>query len=184
MVYVILAEGFEEIEALCAVDVLRRAGADTTTVGLSGKTVSGAHGIVVLCDAVMDDIISDVPEMLVLPGGMPGVTNLDACRSVGNLIGATLDRGGFVGAICAAPMVLGRRGYLKGRRAVCFPGFEKYLEGATIVHEDVVRDGQIVTSRSMGTDLPFALELVACLFGRERSLEIGSAVSADPSAGI
>lgn len=181
MVYVILATGFEEIEALCAVDVLRRAGAEVATVGLSDADVRGAHGITVVCDTVLDEVADNVPDMLVLPGGMPGVTNLDACPAIGDLTEATLVGGGYVGAICAAPMVLGRRGYLRGRRAMCFPGFEKYLDGAKIVHGDVVRDGQIVTSRSMGTALPFALELVACLFGRERSIEVGASIAADAS---
>ncbi len=180
MVYVILADGFEEIEALTPVDFLRRAGAEVVTVGISGEVAVGAHGIPVKCDicAANTDIFAETPEMVVFPGGMPGASNIDAFDGTDKLISDTLSAGGYVGAICAAPMILGKRGYLRGKRAVCFPGFEKYLDGATVTECDAVRDGNVVTSRCMGTAFSFALELAACLFGRERAEETLAAVMA------
>lgn len=169
-VYVLLADGFEEIEALTSVDVLRRAGLKVITVGISGEAAVGAHRISVMCDvcAAGGSYSLDDPAMLVLPGGMPGAENIDSFRATDRYIEDTLGAGGFVGAICAAPMVLGKRGYLRGRRATCFPGFEKYLDGAILTEEDAVRDGCIITSRCMGTALPFALEMAECLIGKEK----------------
>ena len=169
MIYVILANGFEEVEALTPIDVLRRAGYEVTTVGITGKTAMGAHGIPVVCDVLAEDAgeLRDA-ELVVFPGGMPGAENINLFDKTDVYIRSALSNGGFVGAICAAPMVLGKRGYLEGRRAVCFPGFEEYLKGAEIVSgADAVRDGAFVTSRCMGTALSFALELVECLGGRE-----------------
>lgn len=169
-VYVLLADGFEEIEALTPTDVLRRAGLNVITVGISGESAVGAHGIAVKCDVCAADgsySLTD-PAALVIPGGMPGAENIDRFAKIDEYIKSTLASGGFVGAICAAPMVLGKRGYLRGRRATCFPGFEKYLDGAVLACDDAVRDGNIVTSRCMGTALPFALALAECLIGKER----------------
>lgn len=179
MVYVILADGFEEIEALCPVDVLRRAGADVKTVGITGRTVTSSHAVSVNCDlyAREDTLDFDSCEMLVFPGGMPGAANIDKYPETDSYIEKVLKGGGFVGAICAAPMILGKRGYLCGRRAVCFPGFEDDLHGAEIVDADVVRDGQFVTSRCMGTALPFAMELVECLYGKEKRDAVQAAVN-------
>ncbi|MCQ2456137.1 MAG: DJ-1/PfpI family protein [Clostridia bacterium] len=179
MVYVILANGFEEIEALTAVDVLRRAGAEVRTVGITGRVACGAHGIPVTCDVTFDELDErETPELLVLPGGMPGAANIDGFYGTDGLIKKTLDGGGYVGAICAAPLVPGKRGLLAGRRAVCFPGFEEYLTGAEITDCDVVRDGQFVTSKCMGTALPFAIELVSCLYGREKAEKVKASVMA------
>lgn len=178
MVYVLLAKGFEETEALCTVDFLRRAGLEVLTVGMSGEMICGAHGISVVCDTVIESISDAKPQMLVLPGGMPGVSNLDTAPGTDNMISETLENGGIIGAVCAAPMILGKRGLLKGRRAVCFPGFEKYLFGAEILSCDVVRDGNFVTSRSMGTVLAFATELTASVLGRDKADETLKAVIA------
>lgn len=170
MVYVVLADGFEEIEALTPVDVLRRAGLEVVTVGISGKTAMGAHGIPVVCDVTADEVDDSLAgaEMLVFPGGMPGADNIDKFPKTDAYIKAVLDRGGYVAAICASPMILGKRGYLDGKNAVCFPGFEEYLMGATVLKDaDAVRDGNIITSRCMGTALPFALELVEALLGKD-----------------
>lgn len=167
MVYVILADGFEEVEALCPVDVMRRAGIEVTTVGISGKSATGAHGIRVECDVTADDAgdMSDA-EALVFPGGMPGAANIDGYHRTDEWISSVIGNGGYVAAICASPMILGKRGYLRGRRAVCFPGFEEYLEGAHLVPDaDAVRDGEFITSRCMGTAFPFALEIVEALRG-------------------
>ena len=132
MVYLFLANGFEEIEALCPLDLLRRAGVAVTTVGVGGETVLGAHGIPVVADIPEAMYRDSSPEMIILPGGMPGSENLDKSRTVDAALRAAVNTGAYVGAICAAPMVLGRRGYLRGRRAICFPGFENELTGAEI----------------------------------------------------
>ena len=164
MIYMFLADGFEEVEALCPLDILRRAGLEVTTVGIGGKDViRGAHGITVHAD-IPDIMYRDSsPDMLILPGGMPGSKNLDESRIVDAVLRSASRKGAYRAAICAAPMVLGRRGLLEGKRAVCFPGFEEYLKGATVDTENtVVRDGSIVTAKGMGAAFDFGLELVRC----------------------
>lgn len=174
MIYIFLAEGFEEIEALTPVDMLRRAGADVVTVGVGGgKNIRGAHGITVTADITEDEAAKrlaggEVPEMVVLPGGLPGADNLNASTTVLMYTCAAYNAGKTVAAICAAPYILGECDLLRGRRAVCYPGFEDHLHGAEVVDEDVVRDGNIITGRAMGAALPFALELVDDMFGREK----------------
>ena len=160
MIIVLLAEGFEEIEALTPVDMMRRAGLDVKTVGISGKTVVGSHGIAVVADATPDDIDLSKVDFAVFPGGMPGSLNLDASPYTDEVISAVLSNGGRLAAICAAPLVLGRRGLLNGKNATCFPGFEGELQGATIIDADFVTDGNITTGRGMEYSLPFAKELV------------------------
>ena len=180
MVYIVLADGFEEIEALTPADVLRRAGIEVTTVGISGKTATGAHGIRVECDVTADEA-GDISaaEALVFPGGMPGASNIDGYPETDGWIESVLAGGGYLAAICASPMILGKRGYLKGRSAVCFPGFEEYLEGADVQKgADAVRDGRFITSRCMGTAFPFALEIVEALRGREARDSVEKAVLA------
>jgi 4-methyl-5(b-hydroxyethyl)-thiazole monophosphate biosynthesis len=173
MIYVFLADGFEEIEALTPVDMLRRAGGEVTTVGVGGKNIRGAHGITVTAD-ITDDEASKIleggetPEMVVLPGGMPGADNLNASAVVDSFIRSACNSGAFVGAICAAPYILGDRGILKGKRAVCYPGFENHLTGAAVSDAGAVRDGNIITGRAMGAALPFSLELVEAMFGRAK----------------
>jgi 4-methyl-5(b-hydroxyethyl)-thiazole monophosphate biosynthesis len=160
MIIVLLAEGFEEIEALTPVDMFRRASLDVKTVGISGKTVTGAHGITVVADATPDEIDLAKVDFAVFPGGMPGSLNLDASKYTDKVISAVLANGGRLAAICAAPLVLGRRGLLKGKNATCFPGFECELTGATVIDADFVTDGNITTGRGMEYSLPFAKELV------------------------
>ena len=160
MIIVLLAEGFEEIEALTPVDMMRRAGLDVKTVGISGKTVVGSHGIAVVADATTDEIDLSKVDFAVFPGGMPGSLNLDASPYTDEVISAVLSNGGRLAAICAAPLVLGRRGLLNGKNATCFPGFEGELQGATIIDADFVTDGNITTGRGMEYSLPFAKELV------------------------
>ena len=160
-----LADGFEEVEALCPLDILRRAGLEVTTVGIGGKdAIRGAHGIIVHAD-IPDVMYRDSnPDMLILPGGMPGSKNLDESRIVDSALRAASRKGAYLAAICAAPMVLGKRGYLEGKRAVCFPGFEEYLTGATVDGENtVVRDGNVITAKGMGAAFGFGLELVKAL---------------------
>lgn len=159
-----LAEGFEEVEALCPLDILRRAGLEVTTVGIGGKDViRGAHGIIVHTD-IPDIMYRDSsPDMLILPGGMPGSKNLDESRIVDSALRAASRKGAYLAAICAAPMVLGKRGLLEGKNAVCFPGFEEYLKGAAVdTEKTVVRDGNVITAKGMGAAFDFGLELVKC----------------------
>lgn len=182
MVYLFLANGFEEVEALCPLDLLRRAGVQVTTVSVGGgDTVVGAHGIAVQAD-MPDTMYRDAkPEMIVLPGGMPGSKNLDESRTVDAALKAAHTSGGYLAAICAAPMVLGKRGYLEGKTATCFPGFEEYLKGATIAANGVrvVTDGKVITAAGMGVALEFGLALVAALKGKETADELRRAVLAD-----
>ena len=160
MIIVLLADGFEEIEALTPVDMLRRAGLEVKTVGIMGMTPTGAHGIKVVCDTCPNEIDLSKVTMAVFPGGMPGATNLDAADYSNEVITAVSANGGHLAAICAAPLVLGRRGLLEGKRATCFPGFESELRGAEIINADFVTDGNVTTGRGMEYSLPFAKELV------------------------
>jgi len=160
MIIVLLADGFEEIEALTPVDMLRRAGLEVKTVGITSKIAVGAHSIPVVCDALPSDInLSDV-SMAIFPGGMPGALNLDASNYTDKVIESVLSRGGHIAAICAAPLVFGRRGLLNGKRATCYPGFEDELKGATVTGEEFVTDDNITTGKGMEYSLPFAKELV------------------------
>ena len=165
MIYMFLADGFEEVEALCPLDILRRAGLDVTTVGVGGKDViQGAHGITVHAD-IPDILYRDsAPDMIILPGGMPGSTNLDESKALDAALKVASKKGAYLCAICAAPLVLGNRGYLDGKAAVCYPGFEQYLKGAHVPEgESVVRDGNIITAKGMGVAFDFGLELVRAL---------------------
>lgn len=164
MVYVHLADGFEEIEALTVVDVLRRADIPVKTVSvMAGKTVMGAHDIPVIADLMFAEADYESCEMIILPGGMPGTINLGRHEGLAKQIASFDAHGKWIAAICAAPSVLGKMSLLKGKRATSFPGFENELIGAEYSEERVVRDGKIVTSRSAGTAMEFALELVRLL---------------------
>ena len=178
MIYMFLADGFEEIEALCPLDILRRAGLEVTTVGVGGKDmIRGAHGITVQAD-IPDIMYRDSsPDMVILPGGMPGSSNLDESRIVDSALRAAHRQGKYLAAICAAPMVLGKRGYLEGKRAVCFPGFEEFLNGAIVDPDSsLVRDGNIITAKGMGVAFDFGLELVRCMKDEETAEKIRSSV--------
>lgn len=179
MIYLFLANGFEEIEALCPLDLLRRAGLEVTTVGIGGDVVRGAHGITVHADIPEGMFADAAPDMLILPGGMPGAKNLDESRTVDAALKAATRRGALIAAICAAPMVLGHRDLLKGKEAICYPGFEKELNGAKISDKRVVRDGNIITAAGMGVALEFGLELVKALKGADTAEAIRRAVLAD-----
>lgn len=180
MIYMFLADGFEEVEALCPLDILRRAGLEVTTVGIGGKDViQGAHGIIVHAD-IPDIMYRDSsPEMLILPGGMPGSKNLDESRIVDSALRAASRNGSYLAAICAAPMVLGKRGLLNGKKAVCFPGFEEYLTGAAVSETaTVVRDGNVITAKGMGAAFDFGIELVKCFKNDGTAERIKSSVFA------
>jgi len=181
MVYMFLANGFEEIEALCPLDLLRRAGVEVTTVAIGGDAlkVTGSHGITVLADMDESEFADEAPEMVILPGGMPGATNLDESAVVDGAIRAALANDAYLAAICAAPMILGKRDLLVGKRAICFPGFEQYLNGATVAAERVVRDGKIITAAGMGVATDFGLALVAALRGKDAAITLRRAVLAD-----
>lgn len=172
MVAVFLANGFEEIEALTVVDMLRRVGVETVTVGVGSKTVVGTHGITVFADTEDTALTRDAWNAVVLPGGLPGTTNLEACDTVKRCVDATAKAGGYLCAICAAPSVLGHFGYLQGKRATCYPGFEEELCGATVTGDGVVQDGKIITAKGAGVSLPFALAVVAALTSPEIAADL------------
>ena len=176
MVYVLLAEGFEEVEALTPVDLLRRAGVEVRLVGVTGATVRGARGISVVNDLSMDEVDLAKADMLVLPGGMPGTTNLDEHPGVKRVVEDYVTSGKYVAAICAAPSILGGMGLLKGKRAACYPSVEDKLSGAVISRLPVVQDGNIITSRGMGTAIDFALKLTEILFDREKAEELAASI--------
>ncbi len=177
MICVFLANGFEEIEALTPVDILRRAGFEVRTVAVGNdNAVVGAHGITVVADIKEEELCTICPEAIVLPGGMPGAANLDNSRVVAMSVHQSMKHGGLVCAICAAPMVIGNLGYLNGKRATCFPGFEQYLEGADVCDEKVVRDGNIITAKGMGCANEFALAIVEALSGKEKADEIAKSI--------
>ena len=168
MIYVLLAHGFEEIEALTVVDILRRANIDVKMVSISnGISVAGAHNITVQADITMDMIQKDEMEMLILPGGMPGTDNLEKSEEVIDLITYANDNGKYISAICAAPKILGKMNILKLKSAVCYPGYEGELIGANISEEDVVIDGNIITSKAAGTASSFAFALVEVLLNKK-----------------
>ena len=164
MIYVLLAEGFEEMEAIAPIDLLRRAGCTVETVSVGNELlVVGAHGIGIRADRLIADITTDALEAVVLPGGMPGTLNLEASEAVQSLIGYAHDNGLILGAICAAPSILGHRGFLEGKHAVCYPGFEKDLIGAMVETASVVTDGTVITAKGAGVADQFGLALVAVL---------------------
>lgn len=174
---VFTADGFEEIEGLTVVDLLRRAGAEVLMVSVGeGLTVKGAHNIELKADVLFDDACYEDADILVLPGGMPGTLNLRNHQKLCVLLEKFAAKDKKIAAICAAPMVLGELGLLKGKRATCYPGFEDKLIEAEVCTERVVRDGNIITSRGLGTAIPFALELISQLYGKEKAEEIKKSV--------
>lgn len=175
MVYVFLAEGFEETEAVAPIDVLRRAGIEVCTVGVGGRRqITGAHGIPITADRSDDTLPDGEPEMIVLPGGMPGTRNLEASRAVLSCIDRCAEKGIWIGAICAAPSILGHKGLLKGRRVVCFPGFEPELAGAILEKGPVCEDGNIITAKGPGVAVEFGLALAAKLKGAHKAETVRS----------
>ena len=172
MVYVFFADGFEELEALSPVDVLRRADVAVTTVGVGKRQIIGAHQIPILCDTSTEELLLEDFDMIVLPGGMPGTTNLEASSVVMSVLDKAVAEKKWIAAICAAPSILGHRGLLKGKNAICFPGFENALEGAALSVEPVCIDGNLITAKGAGVALEFALTLVACLKGEETACKL------------
>ena len=176
-VYVFLADGFEEIEGLTVVDILRRAGVDVAMVSINGKKiVTGSHKIEIGADILFEETDFTDADLLVLPGGMPGTKYLGAHKELTELLKKANEKGTGLAAICAAPSVLGDLGLLNGKTAVCYPGFEERLTGATIGKHTVETDGNITTSRGMGTAIDFALELTKILCGKEKATELGKGI--------
>ena len=176
MVYVMLADGFEEIEAVTPIDILRRANIDVTTVSITENTsVTGAHNIKIHADTTISQIRPDNMQMLILPGGM-GHELLDASNEVHALINHALANDIYIGAICAAPSILGKKMILEGKKATCFPGFEKYLFGADILSDKVVTDGKIITGKGPGAAAEFGFELVKALKDTSTADELAKAM--------
>jgi len=170
MIYVFLAAGFEDIEALAPVDIMRRAGLKVQTVSITGeKVVTSAHDVGITADILLSQADFSQADMLVLPGGLPGATNLDACNPLTSAIKCHFEKGRAVAAICAAPLVLGHLGILAGRRATCYPGFETELKGAEYTAAIVEQDGNIITGKGPGAAFEFGYTIVDYFLGEGAS---------------
>ena len=168
MVYCFLADGFEEVEAIAPIDMLRRAGVEVKTVGVTGDVIDGRHGIKVIPDVLIKDIVLDNSlEAVILPGGLPGATNLEDSDAVQKAIDFSADNDKYVCAICAAPQILGHKGLLEGKEAIAYPGFESELKGAKISDEYVVLDGKFITAKGAGVATEFGLKIVSVLKSKE-----------------
>lgn len=179
MVYLFLADGFEEIEALTPVDMLRRAGIEIITVSINATpTVTGAHGIKVVADTTADRLTDDAADAVILPGGLPGADNLRMNETVQRHIDLAVKDGKLVCAICAAPRIPGEKGLLNNKTAVCYPGFEQYLKGAVISEEGCVRDGNVITAKGMGKSIDFACEIITALKDAQTAEKIKNAIFA------
>lgn len=177
MVYLFLANGFETVEALAVVDILRRAEIETVTVGVDSKEIVSSQKIKVECDELDSRIgcLDDI-DAVILPGGMPGTINLENSKIVSQFIDYASENNILIAAICAAPSILGKRGLLKGKKATCFPGFEKYLDGAEYTGNSVEKDGNIITGKGMGVAVDFALEIVSEIKGRDLAERIKASI--------
>lgn len=165
-----LADGFEEVEAVSIINVLRRAELDVLVVSVTGKlAVVGAHRLQVIADVLFDQVNYDEIYMFVLPGGMPGAANLDAHAGLKSMIKKFSAENRQLAAICAAPLVYGNMGLLEGKQAVCYPGFENYLKGAEVLSVPVVESGNIITGRGPGLAIKFALKLVEKAVSADKS---------------
>jgi protein deglycase len=167
-----LATGFEEIEAITLIDVFRRAGFSVASSGLNSLQVRGSHNVTVTADMTLDEALQSAWDLVILPGGMPGATNLRDDARIGTLLVQTAKSGGYVGAICAAPIVLGRFGFVQGKKATSYPGFRDQLPGAVYCEDRVVCDGHVLTSRGPGTAMEFALAITGLLAGRATADEL------------
>lgn len=171
---VFFGTGYEEIEALTVVDLLRRAGIEVQCISIDNrKQVMGSHKINVEMDAGIGDVDFESLDMIVCPGGMPGTRNLEACDVLTEQIRIFYEKGKLIGAICAAPSIFGHMGLLKGRKACIFPGMEEELVGAEVVYDDVVQSEHVITSRGMGTAIAFGLEIISSLIDKETAQNLG-----------
>ena len=174
---IFFADGCEEIEGLAVVDIIRRAKMDITTISITGKKeVTGSHQITFLTDALFEDVDFSELDGIILPGGMPGTLNLGAHAGVTAQVKAFAEAGKLVCAICAAPSVLGACGILNGKKATCHPGFEEKLTGASVSYDNVVTDGNVITSRGVGTAIEFALKLVEILIDRQTADDLAEKI--------
>ena len=172
-IFVFLADGFEEIEALAPVDILRRAGLSVKTVSvMDEQVVAGAHGVPVLADVMFDEVNAEDAEMVLLPGGLPGATNLDAHQGLSQMILDFAKEEKPLAAICAAPLVFGNRGLLEGKKATCYPGFETYLKGAQYTAALVEKDGNFITGKGPGAAMEFAFAIVEKYCGMDKVNEL------------
>lgn len=170
---IFLAEGFEESEALLPLDILRRGGIDAITVSVtSEKIVKSSHGVQIVADATMDEITAADVQMIILPGGLPGATNLDACAALDKMIMDFAAQGKPMAAICAAPMVYGKRGLLKGKKATCYPGFDKYLDGAEYTGNLVEKVDNFILGKGPAAAAEFGFAILEKLAGREKADEV------------
>ena len=176
-VFAFVADGLEEVECLAVVDVLRRSGVDTELVSVMGrKDITGAHGIHFQADVLFEEVNTDEADVLFLPGGMPGTSNLKAHEGLSEAICRDNKKGRRLAAICAAPSILGEMDLLKGRTATCYPGFEDMLHGASHTLQGVVTDGNITTARGLGYALDLGLELVRLLLGSQHAAGLRAAI--------
>ncbi len=177
MVYCFLADGFEELEAIAPIDILRRADIEVLTVGVTGKTVRGSHGIYIQADVDINEFKPDDNlEAVILPGGLPGAVNLENSSVVQSAIKFASEKGAYICAICAAPQILGHKKLLLGKEAIAYPGFEKELEGAIISKSHVATDGQFITAKGAGVAVEFGLAIVSALKNQNISDKIRSAI--------
>ena len=179
MIYVFLADGFEEVEALAPVDILRRAELEVKTVGVGGKNITGSHGITVVADIEEKDVTTDDMEMMILPGGMPGTLNLEKSPIVTACAEYCARNNIYLAAICAAPSILGHMKLLNGREAICFPGFEGQLGDAVLSEKAVCVDGNIITAKGMGVATQFGLTLAALMAGQHEADHIEAAIQCE-----
>lgn len=176
-VFAFVADGLEEVECLAVVDVLRRSGVDTELVSVMGrKDITGAHRIHFQADVLFEEVNTDEADVLFLPGGMPGTSNLKAHEGLSEAICRANKQGRRLAAICAAPSILGEMDLLKGRTATCYPGFEDMLHGASHTLQGVVTDGNITTARGLGYALDLGLELVRLLLGSQHAAGLRAAI--------
>lgn len=173
---VFLADGFEELEALAPVDIMRRCGIEVSLITLNKtKTVTSSHNITIEADQTIEESIGEY-DLLMLPGGMPGTKNLNASQKVKDEVVKANRDGKILAAICAGPMVFGQLGLLRGKKATCFPGFEEYLEGAEITGKGVTVDGNIITGIGAGAAITFGIEIVKAMLGQETSAKVAGQI--------
>ncbi|MBP3474801.1 MAG: DJ-1/PfpI family protein [Lachnospiraceae bacterium] len=174
---VFFGTGYEEIEALTVVDILRRAGIETDMVSVTGeRTVTSSHKVTAEMNETLEEVDFNSLDVIVLPGGMPGTKNLEACEPLMEQVDRFAAEGKLVAAICAAPSILGHRGHLQGKKACSFPSFEDHLEGAEVLRQPAVIDGNIITGRGMGAAVPFGLAILEKLQGKDAADQMAKTI--------